>query len=268
MARASATKATTVRGANPRAADGYAARSQQPLEILFFLAPLILLYEVGLVLVLRSGGTVLDNKAHDAIRRIFDAVGIDAAAMSLPVLSLPGILLAVILLLWHVLARRPWTVDVRTVGLMALESAGLAIPLVVLVQLVVQVLSTPVVAAAGPPAIHELPVMGRLAVSIGAGLYEELIFRMALIAVLHTLLVDVLRWKEGPSIALAIVVSAVAFTLYHPLRDAQGALDWARVVAYLVIGGYFGTVFAFRGFGVVVGTHASYDIAVLLLPRG
>lgn len=253
-------------------------RSQQPLEILCFLLPLIALYELGLVLFLRSGGVVLDNKAHDAIRRVFDAVGVDAAAMSLPVLSLPGILLVVVLLVWQFLSRRPWHVDLRCVGLMAAESVAMAVPLVVLAQLVVQAfepasgaraaheLAAPL--AASPHSVADLPIMGRIAVSIGAGLYEELIFRMALIAVLHTLLVDALRWKEGPGITIAIVLSALAFAAYHPLRDAAGAIDWSRAVAYLVIGGYFGAVFAFRGFGIVVGVHAAYDIAVLLLPRG
>lgn len=276
MARASSSSSksvSTVRGAG-RASDGYVSRSQQPLEILVFLLPLIVLYELGLVLFLRSGGSVLDNKAHDVIRRIFDAVGIDAAAMSLPVLSLPGILLVVVLLVWQVLARRPWTVDLKTVGFMGVESAALAFPLIVLAQLVMQALSTPfpgggsAAAVATHAPLAELPVLGRIAVSIGAGLYEELIFRLVLIAVLHTLLVDVLRWKEGPAIGVSILVAAIAFALYHPLRDAQGTLDWARAAAYLVIGGYFGAVFAFRGFGVVVGTHASYDIAVLLLLRG
>jgi hypothetical protein len=251
---------------------GYVLRSQQPLEILFFLLPLVIFYEIGLLSILRFEGMVLDNKAHDAIRRVFDAVGIDASAMSLPVLSLPGILLVVILLVWQALSRRRWQVDLRTVGLMALESALLAVPLVVLAQLVVQAFASGVpaasaAAAAAPVSLAELPVLGRLAVSIGAGLYEELIFRMALIAVLHTLLVDLLRWKEGPAITLSILLAAIAFALYHPLRDAGGAIDWPKAVAYLVIGCYFGAVFAFRGFGIVVGVHAAYDIAVLLLPR-
>ncbi len=257
---------------------GYVLRSQQPLEILFFLLPLVIFYEIGLLSILRFEGMVLDNKAHDAIRRIFDAVGIDAEAMSLPVLSLPGILLVVILLVWQALSRRRWQVDLRTVGLMALESALLAVPLVVLAQLVVQAFApgvapdvaagvAPAAAATAPVSLAELPVLGRLAVSIGAGLYEELIFRMALIAVLHTLLVDLLRWKEGPAITLSILLAAIAFALYHPLRDAGGAIDWPKAVAYLVIGCYFGAVFAFRGFGIVVGVHAAYDIAVLLMPR-
>ncbi len=252
---------------------GYVLRSQQPLEILFFLLPLVLFYEIGLLSILRFEGMVLDNKAHDAIRRVFDAVGIDASAMSLPVLSLPGILLVVILLVWQALSRRRWQVDLRTVGLMALESALLAVPLVVLAQLVVQAFASGVpaasaaAAAAAPVSLAELPVLGRLAVSIGAGLYEELIFRMALIAVLHTLLVDLLRWKEGPAITVSVLLAAVAFAVYHPLRDATGAIDWPKAVAYLVIGAYFGAVFAFRGFGIVVGVHAAYDIAVLLMPR-
>lgn len=264
--RSKPVRGASLAGASGGSADGYFARSQQPLEILGFLLPLICLYELGLMLVLRSGGTVLDNKAHDAIRRIFDAIGVDAAAMSLPVLSLPGILLVVVLLVWHILSRRPWQLDLKTVGLMAAESAALAFPLIVLAQLVVQAFGPAATANTG--ALTDLPILGRIAVSIGAGLYEELIFRMVLIAVLHTLLVDALRWKEGPGIALSIILSAVAFAAYHPLRDPSGAIEWSRACAYLVIGGYFGAVFAFRGFGVVVGAHASYDIAVLLLPRG
>jgi membrane protease YdiL (CAAX protease family) len=264
-------RSTTVRGRETPSADGYFARSQQPLEILFFLLPLIVLYELGLLWVLRSGNSVLDNKAHDAIRRVFEALGLDPTAMSLPALSLPGILLVIILLVWHVLTRRPWHVDLKAVATMFAESACLALPLVVLAQLIMQALSTPVPATALATAndsLHELPVIGRLAISIGAGLYEELIFRMVLIAVLHTLCVEVLRWSETVAVTVSIVISALAFAAYHPLHDPDGALNWARAAAYFAIGGYFGSVFAFRGFGIVVGTHAAYDIAVLMMPRG
>ncbi len=260
---------TTVRGRVSSSTDGYFSRSQQPLEILVFLLPLIVAYEAGLLWVLRSGDRILDNKAHDAIRRVFDALGLDATQMSLPALSLPGILLVVVLIVWQVLTRRAWRVDLKTVAMMAAESACLALPLVVLAHLVVQAFSGIAPAAAGEAtaALRELPLIERLAVSIGAGLYEELIFRMVLIAMLHTLFVDALRWRETPSIVAAIVLSALAFAIYHPLHDADGAIVWSRAIAYFVIGGYFGTVFAYRGFGIVVGVHACYDIAVLMLPH-
>ena len=251
------------------AADGYFLRSQRPLEILFFLLPLIVFYEVGLLVYLRGSGVVLTNKAHEALLRIFEAFGLDGASLSLPALSLPGALLVVVLLTWQVLARQKWEVDLRTVGLMALESVALALPLLVFAQLIAQAFGAVAPAALGADAaettLRKLPLAGQVAIAMGAGLYEELIFRMTLIAVLHTAFVDALKWPERRSTILAVVLSAIAFAFYHPLRDSHGAFDLPRFASLLVAGGYFGAIFAKRGFGIVVGAHAAYDIAALLL---
>jgi len=267
-----AKRTNAVRARGLTAADGYFSRSQQPLEILVFLLPLIVFYEIWLVLILRSGGgSVMTNKAHETLLRVFEVFGLDGARLSLPALCLPGVMLVVVLLTWQALSRRSWKIDGQTVGLMFLESAALAVPLFLAVQLVAQAFgwgatfapSVPALAAADP--IRELSVPGRIAISIGAGLYEELIFRMALIAVLHTLFVEALRWKEKPAIAVAVVISAIAFVLYHPLRDSHNLIDWRRTISLSDIGLWFGGVFALRGFGIVVGTHAAYDIAALLV---
>jgi hypothetical protein len=263
-------KHSTVRANDLVRADGYFQRSKRPLEILFFLLPLIAFYEIGLILILRSGGSVLTNKAHQALLRAFETFGLDGAKLSLPALSLPGILLVVILLAWHALSRAKWHVDLKTVAGMWFESAFLAIPLFLAVQLVVQAFGSgdpPPALAADGDSIRTLPLSGRIAVAIGAGLYEELIFRMALIAVLHTLFVDALGWKESRGMAVAIVISAVAFVLYHPLQGSPegglSAIDWRRAVSLFVVGLWCGGVFAWRGFGIVVGTHAAYDVAAL-----
>jgi len=64
-----------------------------------------------------------------------------------------------------------------------------------------------------------------------------------------------------------MVVSALLFAVYHPLRGADGGYQWWRF-AFLVIGGaWFGTLYHWRGFGIAAGTHAAYDITALLLWR-
>ena len=247
-------------------AAAYHVASKSPLHILVFLLPLVVAYEIGLALLLRSGEGVLTNKAHETLLRFFDAFGIAATGG----LYLGGAAIVVVLLIWHVLDRDPWRIDPVTPALMAIESLVLTIPLVIL-GVVIGGSPDAVVPAAvnsGPSAAPDLATMSissKLAISIGAGLYEELLFRMLLIALLHTLLVDVAKMSSMQGFGIAIVISAAAFTWYHPLRDPTGAISLRRIGFYALAGLYFGGVYVLRGFGIVVGVHALYDIIVVSL---
>ena len=57
----------------------YWSASRKPLQILVFLLPLIILYELGLGLLLRTEGGIITNKAHESLLRFFDAFGVNAA---------------------------------------------------------------------------------------------------------------------------------------------------------------------------------------------
>ena len=84
-------------------------------------------------------------------------------------------------------------------------------------------------------------------------------FRMLLVAVVHTLLVDVGGATDRLGSAIAVTVSAAAFAWYHPLTAPIDA------VFYFLAGLYFGAVYVVRGFGIVVGAHALYDIITFSL---
>ncbi len=231
--------------------------SRQPLQILVFLAPLIIAYEAGLTLFLRSRDGVLTNKAHETLLLFFDTFGLSATGG----LYLGGAAIVVVLIIWHLLARDPWRIDPTTPALMGAESLGLTIPLLVLALLLGG--STAAAALSAAPDLAALNIWSRLTISIGAGLYEELLFRMMLIAILHTLLVDVGKLPLPLGAGIAVVVSAAAFTGYHPLHDDAGTLLWRRVGFYFLAGLYFGVVYVVRGFGIVVATHAFYDVLVV-----
>lgn len=249
-----------VGGHSPIASSGYFERSKQPLEILALVAPLIVLYEVGLIFALRTHGGTLTNSAHEGLLRMFASLGIDAGRFSLPALALPGVGVIVVLLVWQVLSRRAWTVHLPTVGGMIMECVLFSLPLLVAAQVITRMFPP---AAAGE--MDGLGTFGKVAMSVGAGVYEELVFRMVLIALLHTLFVDLLRWKESWALGVAVVVAAVLFTLYHPLQLPSGAVDLRRVIFFLAAGSAFGVLYVVRGFGIAVGTHAWYDIAVVVL---
>ncbi len=268
---------------------GYLEQSRRPLQILLFLAPLIVAYELALAFVLRDpddGAGTITVAAHRAILRILVEMGFPPTA----VLQLGGVLLVVLLLAWHVLRRDPWRVDGTVAVGMTAESILLALPLLAVAlmladaEIVLAATGTvPGVGAAGAAAAEagaaaaagtpppkpdaaggELGLIDALAISIGAGLYEELFFRWMLIAVLHTLLVDVGRLGDRTGTAIAVVASAAAFTVYHELTGPGGGIDAARAAFLAIAGLWFGVVYAVRGFGIVVGLHAAYDIAVVL----
>lgn len=242
---------------------GYFNRSKQPLEILALIAPLVLFYELGLMYSLRRSQGTLTNGAHETLLQFFVNFGVDPARLSLPALALPAVALIVVMVIWQILSRKPWTVHLPTVGGMFVESVLFAFPLLVMAQLISRAFIP-----ATPESITQLDTFGRVAMSIGAGLYEELIFRMVVISLLHTVFVDLLRMPERWGIALAIAISAVLFMLYHPHQTIAQATDWRRVIFFLVAGTFFGLLYVMRGFGIAVGAHAFYDIAAVVLFSG
>lgn len=227
------------------------------MQVLAFLLPLVIAYEIALVSVLHFGPQRLNIQAHETLLRFFDAFGIHAGGF-----SLPGILLVVVLLVWHVLAREAWRIDGPALGWMLLESIVLAVPLVVFGQIMARGGFDLAALATAPDStghLGELGLAAQLAVAIGAGLYEELIFRMLVIAVLHTVLVDFARMPPAWGAALSVAFSAILFTAYH------SGLTATRTAFLLVAGLYFGAIFLLRGFGIVVAVHTIYDVVTITL---
>ena len=95
---------------------------------------------------------------------------------------------------------------------------------------------------------------------MGAGIYEELIFRLIAFTLLHLLFRDVLLMPKVWANLLMVLVSALLFASYHYLGNESFQLR--SFVFRTVAGAYFGVIFLIRGFGVTAGSHACYDILV------
>src|SRR5262249_8158612 len=96
---------------------------------------------------------------------------------------------------------------------------------------------------------------------VGAGIYEEVLFRMGLFAGLRWLLKHVGLPPLAPSL-LAATVSAVAFAAAHHIGPQGEKLDAFVFLFRTLAGVYFAFVFQLRGFGIVVGAHVGYDVLV------
>ena len=106
---------------------------------------------------------------------------------------------------------------------------------------------------------------------IGAGIYEELIFRLILICALMTLFQNVLQLSRKSSIILAVLISAALFSAHHHIDFLTGQLNprdqfnLAKFSFRTIAGVYFAVLFAIRGFGITAGTHAFYDIIATVM---
>jgi hypothetical protein len=246
----------------PRVEGGYWHEAKRPLNILAFLLVPIIAYEFGLALVLRSEEGVLTIKAHQWILQFFNVLGVGTRGS----LFLGGIVIIVVLFIWHVLNREPWKIKPATLGLMLIESMFLTLPLLVFARVIGS--SQAEVVALASQAQQQIAQQGtgaKLAISLGAGLYEELVFRMMLIAALHFFLVDLMKASSNVGTGVAIVVAAAAFAWYHPLGEVGDTQALKIVLFYFAAGLYFGAIYALRGFGIVVAVHAIYDVVTILL---
>ncbi|MEM1166654.1 MAG: CPBP family glutamic-type intramembrane protease [Planctomycetota bacterium] len=239
--------------------EGYAERSKRPLASLVLLVPFILAYEFASISLLRSGEPGPELRAERLLALLFDTFG-------LPGVALPVLAIVVVLLVHHATLGHRWSVKPGTIGVMALESLAWTLPLLVLGQLVVRLLGGVPLAAAGliDPAVLPLGVREGLTIGIGAGLFEELIFRMALIALLHFALHDVCLVPQRHAGWLTIVLSSAAFAWYHDPWTA-GGLDFAAAGFFFIAGVGFAVLYLWRGFGIAAATHSLYDILVLLV---
>ncbi|MBX6312177.1 MAG: CPBP family intramembrane metalloprotease, partial [Isosphaeraceae bacterium] len=184
------------------------------------------------------------------------------AAVGLSDPWLPPAALVVALLAWQAIEASDWRFSPACLVGMAAESLVLAIALIGLSKLVdlgfmrLEGSASPATLATG--AIHPIaPLIGFL----GAGLYEEALFRLALVPLGFA----VLRLLQVPAVlasTLAVSGSAFLFSMAHHAGAPGEAFTWFAFIFRWLAGVYFAWVFIVRGFGIAVGTHAAYDILV------
>ena len=106
--------------------------------------------------------------------------------------------------------------------------------------------------------------LSRLTLSLGAGLYEELLFRVVLVALLaHAFRVVFGAGRVAAGIAAA-VVGALLFSAFHYVGPLGEPLQLESFVFRALAGLAFSGLYLTRGFGITAWTHALYDVAVLL----
>ncbi|MEX2215400.1 MAG: CPBP family intramembrane glutamic endopeptidase [Phycisphaeraceae bacterium] len=233
------------------AADSYGSLSQQPLQILIFLLPLIILYEVAMLIAFNSARAG-DIKARSIIRLLFDSIGVTG-------LVLPGLLLIIVLLVMHAYRKDRWRFLPKMYGMMWIESLVLALPILVFTMLLLHKTAP----AASFGGAENLSWISKIVVSVGAGIYEELLFRLIGIALIHFIVVDLIKAQDYVGELAAIGITALLFAAYH--FTGNNVFTGRKFAFFTLAGVYLACIYIYRGFGIVAGTHAMYDVLVATL---
>jgi membrane protease YdiL (CAAX protease family) len=109
---------------------------------------------------------------------------------------------------------------------------------------------------------------------VGAGIYEELLFRLMLLPALLGFY-RLIGIAPRASIVAAILTSSLLFSAAHYQIDFVVAgqqfstqygepFAWFSFVFRFLAGVFFSLLFWYRGFGIAVGSHATYDLFTLL----
>ena len=252
----------TAKGHLNFAQGSYLESTSRPLYALIFLLPFVVFYELGTVFV------HTDQIAHTQgrvatftwLRGLAEWIGVHYSLAW----AFPGFVVVVILLCWHLSARHSWRLRIRWILWMYPECVILSLPLLILNA----VLSSSLTCAAVSPDAPSGTFIANTVTSIGAGIYEELVFRLILVGLILMLMEDVLKVKGAAATVAAVLISAALFAAHHYVGFDRGHLvrmpdEQFTLLSFMfrtAAGIYFALIFHYRGYGIIAGTHAAYNI--------
>jgi membrane protease YdiL (CAAX protease family) len=251
--------------------DSYPDRTSRPIYALTYLIGFIILYEIGTLLI--STDVLSDSLGSMQVR----VVSFAWIQNLLDNLNFPPrmtwiatpLVVVVILLALQITSKTPWKVTTSDFVPMTIECILLTVPLIVLSLMFNSSASEQMALMNAGQGTDGLAV--QLVSGIGAGIYEELVFRLILISLLMLVFQDFLGVTRKSSIILSVLISAVLFSAHHHIFFINGSFTQGEAFVFgvfvfrILAGIYFAAIFAIRGFAIAVGTHVFYDILAALL---
>ena len=243
---------------------GYWRASRAPRHSLLFALPLLLLYEL-----------LAFTLSHDAILGVRNGADVLLKSLFVGLGGRDGLIAFGLLLVGTGAAlvirdrRRGGPIEPRIFGLMLAESVVYALLFGLVVGTLTGLLLGGLVAAPGmrllagqAPATLSLPT--QLMISLGAGIYEELLFRVLLVGALAWGGRRLLGWGARGAGVMATLVGALVFSAFHYIGPYGDSLDLPSFTFRTLAGLVFSAMYLLRGFGITAWTHALYDVFLTL----
>jgi hypothetical protein len=253
----------------------YLESTSRPFYALIFLLPLIVIYEMGTILV--NTNHIFHTQSRVAaftwLMGLAEWIGMHRSLAW----AFPGFVVLIILLCWHLSSKYPWRIRLKWLAGMYLECIALCLPLFAFGAVLNRTYNFAVTTAASSTVALSTngssSYLAKIVTSIGAGIYEELVFRLILIGLIIVLMEDLLHIKDPTATIVAVLVSAALFAAHHYVgiengricRLAEEPFTLGSFLFRTLAGIYFAIIFRYRGYGITAGTHAAYNVILFTI---
>jgi len=229
----------------------YYKLSKSPIYSIFFILPLIIIYEILLFSFNHSDIIGMRNGADALLRQFF-------ALFNIYGFYLVGFVVLIGLFISYYFQSKHENFDIfmsRFYLLMFLESMIYAIILFIFVEKIGDIFLMPTTIAGKRQLI---------ALSMGAGIYEELIFRVVLIKAGIFLLKDIFRFSGWVSNIGTVLFASFIFAVFHYIGIYGDEFNIVSFSIRFSAGIFLSILFLLRGYGIAVYTHSIYDLVIVI----
>jgi hypothetical protein len=242
----------------PSTLQAYLRDSRAPRHSLLFALPLLLLYEVLAFTLSGDAIAGMRNGADVLLKTLFIWLG-----------GRTGLTIFAVLLLGAglFLAGSDWRRHGAPRRGVFLAMLGESVVYALLLGLVVGTLTSwllpggiPMMAVASQGGVASLDLPTQLVISLGAGIYEELLFRVLLVSGLFALASKGLGWSSTAAGVFATVLGALVFSAFHYVGAYGDPWELGSFTFRAIAGLVFSGLYLTRGLGITAWTHALYDV--------
>tara|TARA_Y100000996_G_scaffold279115_1_gene220078 strand:+ start:534 stop:1244 length:711 start_codon:yes stop_codon:yes gene_type:complete len=227
----------------------YWESSRSPLYSLLFTAPLFIIYEIGIFLCSKSDLVLMRNGADALMRQILENFGI-FGLHGIGVVFLIGSMIVIIV------QKKYWR-SIKIIGdhllLMMFESLFWGIALYYFMANINVYLMNP----------NGNAIIQQVTLAIGAGIYEELFFRVLLFSCLNKILGFVFQWSSHLKQFTSLLLAAGIFSAFHFIGEYGDYFYFDLFLIRFFAGVILGLMYLYRGFGVAAWSHSIYDLIIL-----
>lgn len=225
---------------------------------LLFALPLLVLYEAGAVYIALAEGSAFRNGADVLLRTLFLMGGLESSIA----VAIAVVLVAIVFI---VRERRQRKVPLRAMPFLGMvaESMVYAALLGVVVGGATEWLLDGVRSPLAVGSLTSFSLTEGIVLSLGAGLYEELVFRVALVGGLFALFRALGLASRHAGVA-SVILASLLFSAFHYVGPFGDTLALPSFMFRFLAGVTFSALFLVRGFGITAWTHALYDVFLVL----